>query len=172
MGITITHGDLLKQKDVDAIVNTVNCVGVMGKGIALEYKKRYPIMFKRYKVLCDLKLIKPSMLWLYKDETKWILNFPTKDHWRNPSKIEYLESGLTKFLETYKLKGITSISFPLLGATNGGIDPNVSLQIIKALLEACKKDLNLFSKNVDKIIEALLSTNDIDLIARVALVVC
>jgi len=63
----------------------------MGKGIALEYKKRFPEMFKKYRILCDKGQFVPGKLWLYKDSIRWILNFPTKDHWKNPSKIEYLE---------------------------------------------------------------------------------
>lgn len=117
------------ESEAQTIVNTINCVGVMGKGIALEYKKRYPEMFIRYKELCDKHLIKIGSLWLYKAleyPNKWILNFPTKDHWKNPSKLEYLEKGLQKFVDTYKSKGITSISFPLLGASNGKIPKDVS----------------------------------------------
>ena len=116
----------------------------MGKGIALEYKKRFPDMFLRYKELCGKKLIRPGILWLYKADNKWILNFPTKDHWKNPSKIEYLESGLTKFLNTYKNKGITSIAFPLLGASNGGIDPDVSLEVMKKYLSQCDIEVEIY----------------------------
>lgn len=61
-------------------------------------------------------------LWIYKSDTKWILNFPTKTHWRNPSKIEYIEQGFKKFVETYEEKGITSVSFPKLGCGNGGLN--------------------------------------------------
>ena len=71
---------------------TVNCVGVMGKGIALVFKLRYPEMFDKYKVFCQSKMIGIGKLWLYKSEesTQWVLNFPTKFHWKYPSKIEYL----------------------------------------------------------------------------------
>ena len=145
--IEITTGDVF-QSNTQTIVNTVNCVGVMGKGIALEYKKRYPAMFARYQELCDLKLIKVGTLWLYKTDDKWILNFPTKDHWRNPSKIEYLELGLTKFVNNYKDKGITSISFPLLGASNGGLDPQVSLEIMYRYLKNCDIPVIIFTPNI------------------------
>ena len=101
-------------------------------------------MFLRYKELCGKKLIRPGILWLYKADNKWILNFPTKDHWKNPSKIEYLESGLTKFLNTYKNKGITSIAFPLLGASNGGIDPDVSLEVMKKYLSQCDIEVEIY----------------------------
>lgn len=141
--ISIVSGDLFNA-DVQTIVNTINCVGIMGKGIALEYKKRYPQMFYRYKELCDYKLIKIGSLWLYKNEDKWVLNFPTKDHWRNTTKIEYLELGLEKFIKTYKEKNITSIAFPLLGASNGKLDSDVSLKIMCYYLQECDIPILIF----------------------------
>lgn len=104
------------------IVNTVNTVGVMGKGIALEFKKKYPDMFKQYKNLCTKELFQTGKLWLYKSEDRYVLNFPTKKHWRSPSKEEYITSGLAKFVANYERLGITSISFPQLGTGNGGLD--------------------------------------------------
>jgi len=135
--LTIVTGNLF-ESNTQTIVNTVNCVGAMGKGIALEYKNRYPNMYDRYRELCTKKLIDIGQLWLYKTENKWILNFPTKLDWRNPSKIEYLELGLQKFLNEYQRKEITSIAFPLLGANNGGIDPCVSLWTMCKYLKECK----------------------------------
>lgn len=104
------------------LVNAVNTVGVMGKGIAQDYKQRYPEMFKRYKAFCDAGTLTIGKLYLYKGPNKWVLNLPTKLHWRNPSKPEYVEAGLKKFAETYSDSGITSISFPQLGTGNGGLD--------------------------------------------------
>lgn len=135
--LTIIKGNVF-ESEAQTIVNTVNCLGVMGKGIALEYKKRYPEMFIKYKQLCDKKLFNIGQLWLYKTENKWILNFPTKLDWRNKTEIEYLELGLKKFVNEYKIKGITSIGFPLLGANNGGIDPKVSLNIMCKYLQECE----------------------------------
>jgi len=135
--VQVIKGDIF-DSDTQTLVNTVNCVGVMGKGIALIFKQKYPKMFARYKELCDKKLIKVGSLWLYKAEAQWVLNFPTKDHWRNPSEIEYLKLGLKRFVETYEEKGITSISFPLLGASNGGLDPDVSLRLMKEYLKDVK----------------------------------
>jgi O-acetyl-ADP-ribose deacetylase (regulator of RNase III) len=134
--IHIVTGDLFTA-ETQTIVNTVNCVGVMGKGIALEYKKRYPEMFERYKSLCERGLIQIGKLWLYKSTDKWILNFPTKDHWKNKTEVQYLVMGLGKFVKTYKEQGITSISFPLLGANNGGLDPRLSLDLMKNFLKQC-----------------------------------
>lgn len=113
------------------IVNTVNTVGVMGKGIALEYKNRYPEMFLRYHELCQKNLLDIGKLYLWKKSDKWILLFPTKKHWRNPSKFEYIEQGLIKFVENWDKLGADSIAFPRLGCGNGGLDWNV----VKPLME-------------------------------------
>ena len=101
------------------IVNTVNTVGVMGKGLALSFKKRYPKMFEAYKKACDKHQLTIGKLMLYYAPDHWIMMFPTKESWRNPSKLEYLEAGLNKFVTTYAEKKITSIAFPKLGCGNG-----------------------------------------------------
>lgn len=101
------------------IVNTVNTVGVMGKGLALSFKKRYPEMFEAYKKACDKHQLTIGKLMLYYAPDHWILMFPTKESWRNPSKMEYLEAGLNKFVTSYTEKRITSIAFPKLGCGNG-----------------------------------------------------
>jgi O-acetyl-ADP-ribose deacetylase (regulator of RNase III) len=104
------------------LVNTVNTVGVMGKGIAKDFKQIYPEMFEEYQELCEKGTFDIGNLWLYKTSNKWVLNFPTKKHWRQPSRPEYIEQGLKKFVDTYHVYGITSISFPLLGCGNGELD--------------------------------------------------
>lgn len=112
----------LFDSSAQVLVNTVNTVGAMGKGIALQFKKLYPEMFNEYRKYCETGELTVGKLWLYKSETKWILNFPTKKNWRNKSKLEYIESGLKKFVATYQAHGIESISFPQLGTGNGGLD--------------------------------------------------
>lgn len=112
----------LFESPAQTLVNTVNTVGVMGKGIALEYKRRYPEMFERYAKFCKDKTLTVGKLYLYRTPNKWVLNFPTKRHWRSPSKPEYVEAGLKKFVASYAEYGITSISFPQLGTGNGGLD--------------------------------------------------
>ena len=145
MAIKYIHGNIFNSK-CQTVVNTVNCVGVMGKGIAQVYKLRYPLMFQQYKEHCKNKLIKPGVLWLYnkQDNAPWILNFPTKFHWKYPSKIEWVVSGLEKFVETYEKKGITSIAFPLLGTHNGGLD----IQEVKSLMDKhlvkCSIDIEIY----------------------------
>ena len=116
------------------IVNTVNCFGIMGAGLALECKYRYPDMFIRYKDMCDKHLFDIGKLYLYKTHQKWILNFPTKKHWKFETKPEYIERGLKKFVETYQEKGIKSIAFPLLGSHNGGLSQDQSLSMLNKYL--------------------------------------
>lgn len=133
MPVTVIKGNLFTSS-CQTIVNTVNCVGVMGAGIALECRFRYPEMFERYVQLCEAGQIEIGKLWIYKAD-RWILNFPTKKHWKYPSKIEFLEAGLEKFVNTYKERGIESIAFPLLGADKGGIPPNESLAVMQSYLD-------------------------------------
>lgn len=120
------------------IVNTVNCEGVMGKGLALEYKLRYPDMFEHYKQVCQRKELKPGRLLLYTGSSPWILNFPTKDRWKFPSKYEYIESGLEKFAATYEDKDISSIAFPMLGTNAGGLDEHTVLSMMLKYLGPLK----------------------------------
>ena len=143
--ITIVRGNIFNTK-AQTVVNTVNCVGVMGKGIALVYKLRYPQMFDIYHDYCKRHLIGIGKLWLYKgDETDpWVLNFPTKFHWKYPSKMEYLEAGLQKFVDSYKEKGITSIAFPLLGTHNGGLDKIEVLDLMHKYLEQCDIPIEIY----------------------------
>jgi len=128
------------------IVNTINCLGVMGAGIALEFRYRYPQMFEKYVELCQAKQIEIGKLWLYNKEPdrKWVLNFPTKYDWKYKTKPEYLEKGLEKFLQTYKEKQITSIAFPLLGADKGGLDPALSLMIMEKYLSLCDIPVEIY----------------------------
>jgi O-acetyl-ADP-ribose deacetylase (regulator of RNase III) len=111
----------LFESPAQTLVNTVNTVGVMGKGVAAEFKRRYPEMFKKYREFCRSGELDIGKLWLYRTPNKWVLNFPTKKHWRDPSKLEYVEAGLKKFVASYTDQGVTSISFPLLGCGNGGL---------------------------------------------------
>lgn len=102
------------ESNCSTIVNTVNCVGVMGKGIALEFKKKYPEMFMEYVLKCDRGEVKPGIPYVYQDNGISILNFPTKDHWRSPSRLSYVIDGLNWFVDNYEKYGIDSIAFPPL----------------------------------------------------------
>ena len=99
------------ESPAQTLVNTVNCVGVMGKGLAHAFKEREPDMFKAYKRICDQKALVPGKLWLWRGSGSWVLNFPTKVHWRNPSRLEWIEEGLAKFVAAFMEQGITEISF-------------------------------------------------------------
>jgi O-acetyl-ADP-ribose deacetylase (regulator of RNase III) len=112
------RGDIF-EANAQVIVNPVNCEGIMGKGLALEFKKRYPDMFSAYQHDCKTGRLRIGRPTLYSKSEPWILNFPTKNTWRANSKLEYLEKGLEYFITNYKEAGITSISFPKLGAQNG-----------------------------------------------------
>jgi O-acetyl-ADP-ribose deacetylase (regulator of RNase III) len=136
-------GNIFTTK-AQTIVNTVNCVGVMGAGIAYEFRLRYPDMYTKYQIYCHENKINIGTLWIYKNKNKNILNFPTKYDWKYPSKEEYLKQGLQKFVTTYKQKGITSIAFPLLGADKGGIDKNKSIYIMKSYLSKCDIDIEIW----------------------------
>lgn len=110
------------ESPAQTLVNTVNCVGIMGKGLAKEFKSREPAMFVSYKQLCDQGVLKPGVLWLWRGKHGWVLNFPTKVHWRNPSRVDWIELGLKKFAASYRDHGIEEISFPRLGCGNGDLD--------------------------------------------------
>ncbi|MBC8587535.1 macro domain-containing protein [Tissierellaceae bacterium BX21] len=107
----------------------------MGKGIALEFKNRYPEMFKVYQKECDENNFDIGNLLLWKKEDKWVLLFPTKKHWRSKSEIYYIEKGLDKFVQTYEVLGIESIAFPRLGCGNGGLEWNVVQPIMEKHLK-------------------------------------
>lgn len=136
--ITVIKNSNIFNSQCQTLVNTINCVGVMGKGLALEMKNRYPEMFSLYQDFCNKQLIDIGKLWIYKSDDKWILNFPTKKHWKNNSEYEYIEAGMKKFVETYKEKGITTIAFPMLGCNNGGLNKDKVLEIMTKYLIQCE----------------------------------
>src|SRR5688572_19151661 len=108
-------GDMFAS-EMQTIVNTVNCVGVMGKGIALLFKKRYPAMFADYERRCALREVRLGEPYPYRDVGgRSIVNFPTKDHWRAATRLDDVEAGLDYFVEHFKQWGITSAAFPPLG---------------------------------------------------------
>lgn len=118
-------GDILRA-NVDAVVNTVNTVGVMGKGLALQFKRRYPDNFKAYKQACDSGEVEIGRMFVTEtgelSGPRLIINFPTKKHWRVDSRIEYIRTGLEDLVRVVKELGITSIAIPPLGSGNGGLD--------------------------------------------------
>lgn len=122
--IEYTQGDLHKA-DVEALVNTVNCVGVMGRGVALHFKRAYPDNYKAYAAACKREEVQPGRMFVYDTgqvAPRWIINFPTKHHWRNKSHLPDIESGMAALVREIQTRGIRSIAIPPLGSGLGGLD--------------------------------------------------
>jgi O-acetyl-ADP-ribose deacetylase (regulator of RNase III) len=137
--ISYTQGNLLDAR-VEALVNTVNTVGVMGKGIALMFKEQYGRNFDLYAAACKAKKVKVGQMFVTEtgelDGPRWIINFPTKDHWKGNSRLEWVESGLEDLKRVLRERKIRSVAIPPLGAGNGGLDwPTVKARIDAALSE-------------------------------------
>jgi O-acetyl-ADP-ribose deacetylase (regulator of RNase III) len=122
---TFRQGNLL-DAEVEAVVNTVNTVGVMGRGIALMFKERYPENFKAYAAACKAGEVQTGRMFVTAtgelSGPKWIINFPTKRHWRQPSRLEWIEEGLCDLVRVVREKNIRSLALPPLGCGNGGLD--------------------------------------------------
>lgn len=133
------HGDLLKA-DVEALVNTVNTVGVMGKGIAAQFKRAYPEMFKAYARACDAHEVRIGEMHVWSTGLltgpRYIINFPTKRHWRGGSKVKYIDAGLESLLDVIRRLELSSIALPPLGAGNGGLPWSLVRPRIVDALEA------------------------------------
>lgn len=134
------QGNLLDAR-VDAVVNTVNTVntvGVMGKGIALMFKERFPENFAAYAAACKAGEVKVGKMFVQAggelDGPRWIINFPTKKHWRQPTQREWIESGLADLKAVIRAKDIRSIALPPLGCGNGGLDWTEVRPLIEAAL--------------------------------------
>jgi len=127
MTVIYKQGDLFLDQS-EAIVNTVNCVGVMGKGVALEFKRRWPENFKQYKKLCGAKQLIPGKVFIFdrgslldQCNPRYLVNFPTKNHWREKSKLSYIDEGLDDFVKQLIKFDIKSVALPPLGCGNGGL---------------------------------------------------
>jgi O-acetyl-ADP-ribose deacetylase (regulator of RNase III) len=142
-------GDIFNSQ-AQVIVNTVNCKGVMGKGLALAFKQRYPDMFLTYQQECKTGKLRIGRPTLYQKSSPWILNFPTKDHWKFPSKMEYIEKGLAYFAAHYREVGITSIAFPKLGAQNGKLSWDDVGPVMAKYLGALDIDIYIYIADGDR----------------------
>lgn len=152
MAIISVTGNLLKQHNVDAIVNTVNCVGVMGKGIALQFKKQWPANFKAYAMACKNEQVTLGSMFIYElgalATPKYIVNFPTKGHWRSASRLVDIETGLQDLAKQISNFGIKSIAIPPIGCGLGGLPwPEVKPLIIKYLGSIENLEVRLFEPN-------------------------
>ena len=149
MTIRIVQGDLLKQHDVDAIVNTVNCVGVMGKGIALQFKNKWPDNFEAYSRACKAGEVRTGHMMVFDAgafaQPHYIINFPTKQHWRDQSRIEFIAAGLVDLIAQVRRLAIRSIAVPPLGCGYGGLDWVVVRPLIEsAFAQVPNVDVHLF----------------------------
>jgi O-acetyl-ADP-ribose deacetylase (regulator of RNase III) len=139
--ITFTTGDILNA-DVEALVNTVNCVGIMGRGIALQFKNSFPDNFDAYARACDQEQVQPGRMFVFETGTmtnpKYIINFPTKRHWRGKSRMEDIDSGLAALVSEIKRRRIRSIAIPPLGSGLGGLN----WSIVRNHIEKALSDLS------------------------------
>ena len=144
-------GDIL-QADVEALVNTVNCVGIMGRGIALQFKNDFPENFRAYEAACARDEVQPGRMFVFETRTmtnpKFIINIPTRRHWRGKSRMEDIDSGLKALVEEIRNRGIRSIAIPPLGSGLGGLDwAEVRPRIIEALRGLDGLDVIIFEPN-------------------------
>lgn len=135
--IEFKTGDILRA-DAEALVNTVNCVGIMGRGIALQFKNDFPENFKAYEAACAREEVQPGKMFVFETRMltnpKFIINFPTKRHWRGKSRMEDIDSGLKALVEEIRARGIRSIAIPPLGSGLGGLNwADVRPRIVEAL---------------------------------------
>jgi O-acetyl-ADP-ribose deacetylase (regulator of RNase III) len=146
--ITHTTGDIL-QDEAEAIINTVNCVGVMGRGLALQFKKAFPLNFKAYAIACKQDKVQPGRMFVYHNKglssPRYIINFPTKRHWRDKSLMEDVEAGLEDLVRVIREKDIKSIALPALGCGLGGLDwSEVKAHIEQALAPLADIEINVY----------------------------
>lgn len=135
MSLLVVDNSNIFNVGAQTIVNTVNCFGVMGKGVALQFKQRYPSMFSYYLLKCRRGDVKPGLPYLYVDPSgQQIVLFPTKNHWRQCSKLEWIDAGLKYLASHIHEWGITSLALPPLGCTNGGLDWGVVRHLIEERL--------------------------------------
>lgn len=136
--IEIRQGNIVTM-DTEALVNTVNCVGFMGKGIALQFKKAYPENFEAYHKVCNAREVKPGKMFVFETGSfinpKYIINFPTKRHWREKSRLKDIEAGMKALVKEIRQRGIKSIAIPPLGCGLGGLDWRVVRPIIEKYLQ-------------------------------------
>ena len=166
MILNIAKGNLL-EASTDALVNTVNCVGVMGKGIALQFKRRYPEMYSDYRRACERGDVEIGKMHVFEVDQlsgpKFIINFPTKQHWKGNSSLEWIREGLVDLVRRIEILGITSIAIPPLGSGNGGLDWAEVEPLIREALATTDVRVELFpptasgSRPVDRLARLVMS---------------
>ena len=141
---TTVRGDIF-DSGAKALVNPVNCVGVMGAGLAKQFKQRYPGVAYQYEIDCRAGQVRTGQVNVYPTYgPRYIINFPTKRHWQNPSKIEYIESGLKSLDGALAERGISSVAIPALGAGLGGLDWTEVEKLIRSELTGESLSVELY----------------------------
>lgn len=162
--IQFRQGNLLEM-DAEALVNTVNCVGVMGKGIALQFRQKFPPNFKEYAKACRAGEVEPGRMFIVPTESvvnpKYIINFPTKRHWKDRSYLEDIESGLKDLAKQMQELGIASVAIPPLGCGNGGLEwSQVGPRIVSTFEQLPEVQVYLFAPQLaPAAVEMLVETN-------------
>lgn len=136
--VVFKRGNIFDETDADALVNPVNCVGAMGAGLALQFRKRYHDMFLSYRKACLASRVRVGRMWVYKANgqfPRYIINFPTKQHWRNPSKVEYIQTGLHDLIRILKELKIGKVAIPPLGSGLGGLQWGVVRKMVAEALQ-------------------------------------
>lgn len=141
--IRYIHGNIF-ESDAQVLVNPVNTVGVMGKGLALEFKKRYPDMFRQYQDKCRQNLFHPGSLMFFHEKDHDVLLFPTKEHWKDPSMLAYVKFGLSEFRRRYEEYDIQSVAFPMLGCGNGGLSWDEVRPVMERYLQDLPIDIQIY----------------------------
>lgn len=146
--IRFVSGDFFDH-EADVMVNTVNCVGVMGAGVALAFKKKFPAMYESYRAACKAGAVRPGcpQVWIREDMLSRrleVVNFPTKDHWRNPSEYSYVEAGLVWLADFLKARPGKLVTLPALGCGNGGLDWEIVKSMIEHYLGESRADILVF----------------------------
>jgi len=144
------HGNLL-DADVDALVNTVNTVGVMGKGIALQFKIAFYGNYRAYREACKRGEVRLGRMFVFDAgqlvRPRWVINFPTKQHWKSNSRLKDIEAGLDDLRRLLVEAGIQSVAIPPLGCGNGGLDWADVLPLIERKLDGLDIDILVFPPN-------------------------
>lgn len=149
--IEYMEGDMFAT-EADIRVNTVNCVGAMGAGVALAFKRRNPEMFKQYQADCKVGKVRPGEMYVWKSLTgDWIVNFPTKRDWRDPSRYEDIESGLAALRDYLLELGNVSVALPALGCGNGGLEWTKVSAMIEKSLEGLDAHIKVFAPSASRI---------------------
>lgn len=161
--IEYKHGDILRE-DAEALINTVNCMGIMGRGIALQFKNAFPENFKAYAKACKQNEVQPGKMFVFETgqltNPLYIINFPTKRHWRGKSRIEDIETGLKALVDTINKYNIRSIAIPPLGSGLGGLDWSIVKSRIEDALQILT-DVRIIIYESNGVKEKITHTRDV-----------